>query len=113
MMLSGGFAGFCYANVAFIPDLLKVRKQYIETKPKSYLEEISHIYRKEGLRGFFRGYLGNVLRDGPGYAWYFTFYEWSKRKCGVSDAVKETTAYKSMSKSEVSLALFFCGGFSG
>ena len=54
-----------------------------------------------------------MLRDGPGYAWYFMFYEWSKRQCGVSDADKETTAYQNKSKSEVSLALMMCGGFSG
>ena len=93
MFWSGAFAGFWFTNVAFVFDLLKVRKQFHKTKPKSYTEEISHIYRTEGARGFFKGYKGMMLRDCPGIALYFTFYEWIKRQMGVSDADKATIAF--------------------
>jgi len=110
MLLSGAFAGFAYTNVAFVFDLLKVRKQFHKTVPKSYTEEISSIYKTEGLRGFLKGYQGMMLRDVPGFAWYFMFYEWSRYKMGVSDADKVTTAYQNKSKLEVSLTLMLCGG---
>ena len=79
MFLAGGFAGLCQVNVTFIFDLLKVRKQFSLTKPKSYAEDFRYIYKTEGVRGYFKGYQGNLLRDCPGYAWFFMFYEWSKR----------------------------------
>merc|ERR1712159_972139 len=77
--LSGMFAGFCYTNVAFVFDLLKVRKQFRELSSMSYATEIKIIYRTEGLRGFLRGYQGMMIRDAPGFAIYFTMYETMKR----------------------------------
>lgn len=111
--LSGLFAGFWYTNTAFIFDLLKVRKQHSKTTPKSYSEEIRHIYKTEGMRGFLRGYQGMMLRDAPGFAWYFTFYEWSKRRLGISEADKDTEAYKNKSKFELWGALMMSGGVAG
>ena len=93
MAMAGAFAGIFYTNVAFVFDLLKVRKQFHKTIPKSYSEEIRHIYKTEGLRGFLKGYQGMLLRDTPGFAWYFMFYEWSKRQMGVSEADKQTAAF--------------------
>ena len=110
MLLSGAFAGFSYTNVAFIFDLLKVRKQYHKTVPKSYAEEISYIYKTEGMRGFFNGYFGMLMRDVPGFAWYFMFYEWSRLKLGVTDTDKVTFAYQNKSKLEISLTTMLCGG---
>ena len=54
--LSGSFAGLVYTNIAFVFDLLKVRAQHESRKEIKYTEEIAKIYKKEGLRGFFRGY---------------------------------------------------------
>lgn len=54
--LSGFFAGFCYTNVAFIFDLLKVRAQEQNKAKMSYGEEIKRIYQSEGMKGFTRGY---------------------------------------------------------
>jgi len=50
------FAGFCYTNVAFIFDLLKVRAQEQNKAKMSYGDEIKRIYKSEGLKGFSRGY---------------------------------------------------------
>lgn len=113
MALSGVFAGFWYTNTAFIFDLLKVRKQHSRQQPKTYTEEIKHIYKTEGLRGFLKGYQGMMLRDAPGFAWYFTFYEWSKRKLGVSEADKGTPEFETKSKFEVNFALVMSGGVAG
>ena len=113
MFLAGTFAGVWHANATFLFDFLKVRKQYIKTKPKSYTEEIRHIYRKEGLRGFLKGYQSNLIRDGPGLGFYFMFYEWIKRQMWVSDAYKETATYQNKSKMELSLTLMMCGAATG
>lgn len=53
---AGAFAGFCYTNVAFIFDLLKVRAQERQDANMSYIKEIKRIYADEGLKGFTRGY---------------------------------------------------------
>ena len=79
MALSGAFAGFCYTNVAFVFDLLKVRAQNSKSTQMSYSQEIKRIYRVEGLKGFAKGYQGMFMRDCPGFAIYFTTYECMKR----------------------------------
>ena len=90
--LSGAFAGFCYTNVAFIFDLLKVRAQFNQTRQVSYPKEIRQIYKQEGLRGFMKGYQGMLLRDAPGFAWYFSVYEFIKRSFGVADLNSNQTS---------------------
>ena len=93
MFLAGAFAGVWQANATFLFDFLKVRKQYIKTKPRSYTAEIRHIYKLEGLRGFLKGYQANLISFGPGLGYYFMFYEGCKRQMRVSDADKESAAY--------------------
>ena len=80
MGLSGSFGGFCYTNVAFIFDLLKVRAQFENKKNMNYTDEIRRIYRNEGPRGFYNGYTAMLIRDLPGFGWYFFLYEFLKRK---------------------------------
>ena len=79
----------------------------------SYRAEISRIYRTEGLKGFLKGYQGMLLRDGPGFAWYFMSYEFLKTKLGVSDNDKHTEAYQSLSQTRRSLLLLLAGGLAG
>jgi hypothetical protein len=44
----------------------------------SYREEISHIYKHEGVFGFTRGYVGLLMRDSPGFGFYFFLFEFLK-----------------------------------
>ena len=113
MMLSGFFAGLCYSNVAFIFDLLKVRAQFRQKERMRYTDEIRRIYATEGLRGFYSGYQGMLLRDGPGFCFYFTVYEMLKRANGVADHDKESADFAAKSSFEVQARLFVCGGSSG
>mmetsp|Transcript_3884 Transcript_3884/g.4556 ORF Transcript_3884/g.4556 Transcript_3884/m.4556 type:complete len:190 (+) Transcript_3884:172-741(+) len=89
MAMSGAFAGFCYTNVAFVFDLLKVRAQFDKKKQINYKQEISRIYREEGLKGFLNGYQGMLLRDFPGFAFYFMSYELIKRNLSSFDPQTE------------------------
>ena len=83
--LSGAIAGFYYTNVAFVFDLLKVRAQFNQRAQIRYVDEIKRIYRTEGPAGFLKGYQGMLLRDFPGFAFYFCFYENLKRQFGIED----------------------------
>ena len=78
-----------------------------------YSEEVKRIYRTEGLKGFLRGYQGMLIRDGPGFAIYFTTYEFLKRQAGVSDQDKLTEKFKQMPSLQYKISLLLCGGFSG
>ena len=60
--------------------MLKIRLQNSDKATLSYRNEITKIYRKEGIRGFTVGYSGMLLRDGPGYGMYFCLYDVLKRK---------------------------------
>ena len=39
----------------------------------------------EGPSGFLKGYQGMLLRDFPGFAFYFSMYEYLKRQFGIED----------------------------
>lgn len=43
------------------------------------------IYKREGLKGFTRGYSSMLIRDAPGYALYFAQYDYLKRVFGVKN----------------------------
>lgn len=66
-------------------DLLKVRAQFNKTKSINYRAEIGRIYNTEGMSGFMKGYQGMMLRDAPGFAWYFMTYELLKRNIADLD----------------------------
>ena len=55
----------------------------------TYRQLITTIYREDGMRGFTRGYKGMLLRDGPGFAIYFSAFGYLKSELGVSDIDRE------------------------
>ena len=59
----------------------------------------------EGLRGFFNGYSGILLRDAPGFAWYFFSYEYLKRYLASLDNQESTIRSK--------LSFSLAGGLAG
>jgi hypothetical protein len=71
--------------MAFPFDLLKTKKQADKSRQGiSYREDISRIYKNEGLKGFTRGYTGLLARDIPGFAIYFGGFECFKTFFGVA-----------------------------
>jgi solute carrier family 25 carnitine/acylcarnitine transporter 20/29 len=108
--LAGAFAGFVFANVAFPFDLMKVKKQAnLKRIQTGYLEELTQIYKAEGMKGFTRGYTGLLIRDVPGFAIYFGSFEANKKFLGVH----ETGKYGELTASEVAFRKFISGGFAG
>lgn len=103
VMLCGGSTGVV-GSIFFGPaELLKVRQQTaLNSGADSTLRgAVSYIYRKEGVRGFFRGTGATMLRDGPGSVAWFGAYEYAKL-CLCRDPKRPTA-------SEAMLA----GGFGG
>lgn len=86
-------AGFVVLNVSFPFDYLKIIMQAKIGQEVTYWGEIKGIYQREGLYGFTRGYSGQMLRDVPGFAIYFGFFEAIKKKMGVSDCDRRLHAY--------------------
>ena len=54
-----------------------------------------------------------MLRDAPGFAWYFTTYELFKRQLGVHDQSKETIDKSKKSGWQKNVSLLLAGGFAG
>jgi hypothetical protein len=55
----------------------------------SYREEISRIYKSEGLYGFSRGYTGLLMRDSPGFGFYFCMFEALKRAIDLPERERQ------------------------
>jgi len=45
-------------------------------KYKGPIDVLVKMYSEEGIRGPGRGYLVTLIRDGPGYGFYFASYAW-------------------------------------
>ena len=75
----------------------------------SYKQEISTIYREEGLYGFTRGFSAMYLRDAPGFALYFFLFDLLKRTFGAPTEFNPENAFEF----HIALRKFFAGGISG
>ena len=84
--VAGMFAGFSYASIAFLFDQLKVRAQGDDKGKINYRQEMSRMYRTEGLRCFYNGFRGQMLRDVPSFAIYFSVYEAIKRNLAAMNS---------------------------
>ena len=68
------------------------------------LQLTAHIFRTEGVPGFFRGFTGTLLREVPGYFCFFYGYE----------IAKNCLTRKEESKDDLgAFRLGLCGGFAG
>ena len=45
----------------------------------SYIKEVGHIYKGEGIAGFLKAYHIMLCRDAIGFSWYFFSYELLKK----------------------------------
>ncbi|RLN69528.1 hypothetical protein BBJ28_00023529 [Nothophytophthora sp. Chile5] len=81
---AGTIGGFCQ-TVALTPaELIKCRLQvqdgHESTRYRGPWDCVKHIYQRNGLRGLFLGYTCTLWREVPSFAFYFSMYEYTKRK---------------------------------
>ncbi|RLN93951.1 hypothetical protein BBJ28_00023021 [Nothophytophthora sp. Chile5] len=81
---AGTIGGFCQ-TVALTPtELIKCRLQvqdgHESSRYRGPWDCVKHIYQRNGLRGLFLGYTCTLWREVPSFAFYFSMYEYTKRK---------------------------------
>lgn len=78
-LLTGAFARGLVGYITMPITVIKVRYESTLYNYSSLKEAINHIYTKEGLFGFFRGFGATCLRDAPYAGLYVLLYEKSKQ----------------------------------
>ncbi|CAI4317902.1 Putative mitochondrial transport protein [Saccharomyces cerevisiae] len=78
-LLTGAFARGLVGYITMPITVIKVRYESTLYNYSSLKEAITHIYTKEGLFGFFRGFGATCLRDTPYAGLYVLLYEKSKQ----------------------------------
>lgn len=104
VVVAAGVAGFAVSHVLTPVELVKCRIQ-VQTnatastavaKYRGPWDCIRSIAREEGVLGLFRGYRATIIREMPGNAVWFGFYELSMRALTPPNAKrKDTPAYLS------------------
>jgi len=59
-------------------ELFKCRAQVQKEGQISYSRIASDLYRMQGITGLYRGFWAFAWRDVPGWAVYFSAYQWLK-----------------------------------
>jgi solute carrier family 25 carnitine/acylcarnitine transporter 20/29 len=77
--LSGGVGGLCAVLVGHPLDLIKVRMQTGTSSSESVFGMLSQIFKKEGVRGIYRGVSAPLVATSPMYAVSFWGYDMGKR----------------------------------
>jgi len=81
-LIAGSWAGLFSCVITTPMELVKCKLQ-VEILPEgakktTAMEMTRKIYNSEGIRGLFRGNLICILREVPGFGFYFASYEWLK-----------------------------------
>ncbi|KAH8884503.1 amino-acid transporter arg-13 [Thozetella sp. PMI_491] len=81
--VAGASAGMSYNFLFFPADTIKSRMQTAPigevTPNRSFLQEVTSLWRQAGLRGFYRGCGITVLRSAPSSAFIFMLYDGLKK----------------------------------
>lgn len=75
IFLAGAFAGVVSSPFTAPIEHIRIRLQTQTGKTGSPFALINQIYREHGLSKIFKGSGGTALREVPGFAFYFLFYE--------------------------------------
>ena len=69
---------FISTTITYPIDTLRVIIRGTREHDKNLLHLLKDVYAKDGIRGFFRGYMVNTIRSVPSAVIVFTIYEWLK-----------------------------------
>jgi ornithine carrier protein len=78
LMTAGALSGISYNAALFPADVIKSRQQSSEIR-ESFQKVASDLYKKEGVKGFYRGFGITIARSAPTSAVIFATYEWLNR----------------------------------
>ncbi|KYR00278.1 mitochondrial substrate carrier family protein [Tieghemostelium lacteum] len=74
LIMAGGISGMAYWTVLYPVDVAKSQIQTSETS-QSVFKILGDTYKREGLKGWFRGYTPTIIRSFPTNAVMFSVYE--------------------------------------
>jgi solute carrier family 25 (mitochondrial phosphate transporter), member 23/24/25/41 len=89
-LLLGGAAGTLAATVCYPLDTIRRRMQMKGRMYASQADAFATIWRTEGRRGFYRGWVANTIKVVPQNAIRFVTYEALKKAMGVKKAKTDT-----------------------
>ena len=82
LMGAGALAGMSYNMALYPADSVKSRMQSGLHGNDSFLKVTRDMYRNQGIRLFFRGFVITVCRSAPSSGVIFLTYEWLRRNLG-------------------------------
>ena len=74
-IFGGGLAGAMYWTSFYPADTVKSRIQTSKKQNESFITVFNNIYKKEGIKGLYRGWTITIIRAVPAHAAIFTIYE--------------------------------------
>eukprot|EP00050_Salpingoeca_kvevrii_P017442 m.65159 g.65159 ORF g.65159 m.65159 type:complete len:355 (-) comp7556_c0_seq3:308-1372(-) len=86
--LAAGFSAEIVSTIVLTPSEViaqqmmvagHVRYENAPPRPTRLREVVAHVYHSEGLRGFYRGFVGGIATYAPSSAVWFAVYEGTKR----------------------------------
>ncbi|KAK9823162.1 hypothetical protein WJX72_000767 [[Myrmecia] bisecta] len=86
----GGLAGLLASTTCYPLDTIRRRMQMAGRTYSGQANAFATIWKQEGFRGFYRGWLANTLKVVPGNSVRFVAYEFIKGMLGVSKARTDT-----------------------
>ena len=97
--LAGCWGGLAASIFSCSSDLLKIRSQNNTIFSTNYMQLTSGMIAHHGYSSLLRGYQWTLLRDVPGYAVYFGFYEVSMKyimtyNCSNAKSLRQNSYYK-------------------
>ena len=76
MFLAGCIAGAAQLSLAVPVDLIKVRLQSLHGRVRGPFHCLETIYKEGGLRGCYKGFTAQAMRDIKASGIYFVIYHW-------------------------------------
>lgn len=92
--LSGLASGWLLCHVTNPLTVVKVQQQTGGAAKGNMGQVVSQLWREQGPRGLFRGYVPHALQEGFGRACYMGAYDWSKKVCGIEDPQNATLSMR-------------------
>lgn len=93
--LSGLASSWLLCHVTNPLTVVKVQQQTgAAQKGESMGRVVARLWRDQGPRGLFRGYVPHAAQEGLGRACYMGAYDWSKKACGIEDPEKATLSMR-------------------